>query len=80
MVKLFIEEKIKEQTPRANNRCKKLRCKGEVVRRVQGRSRGRLFYGLPTCDTCNRMYLFAKDVRRVGGQEFLALLKIPLRS
>lgn len=72
-IKAIIREHVRKNTPLPGNICHD--DEGEVVKRVTSLFRGRFGYSLPVCSVCGRVYLFSKDVRQVGVQEFLKLLE-----
>ena len=73
-----VRHMIDDNTPKEGNRCKALQCDGEVVEKVVGFFRNQYTYDAPSCDKCNRFYLYAKNVRRVGHKEFRELMLEPV--
>lgn len=59
-----------KHTPGLNNSCKEEGCDGKVVCRVSHWSRGQFYYRSPACDKCKRRYNFAKNVPKVGRENF----------
>lgn len=70
-----IDAREEQFTPLPENLCRD--CNGEVVKNVAGLFRGNFQYFSPVCQGCGRPYPHATNVRTVGEQEFLDLVRKP---
>lgn len=74
----FLAKHFEENTPLEGNRCKQEECDGEVVAEVVGLFHRRLYHSMSACNKCGRIYIFAKNVRTVGHEEFMRKLREPM--
>ncbi len=72
-----VSKEMKEKnTPLPGNLCHN--CNGHVVRNVSSFFRGTIFYSLPKCESCGRVYLYAENAPRVGGDGFMRKIHEPM--
>ena len=74
----LIKKMFEDGTPLPGNRCKAKKCSGSVVREATGYFRGTIYYDLPHCELCKRVYLYACDAPKTGAQEFMDSLRQPM--
>ena len=60
--------------PNEGNSCKTLNCNGTVVKDLKGSYLERLFYSIPYCPKCGRMYYFARNVHVYGLEKIEKLI------
>ena len=75
----FLKKFVEDQTPLPGNICKAEGCGGRIVQKVASLFRGRFSFWPPECEKCGRGYRKAKNVPKVGVQEFIRSLHTPIR-
>ena len=73
--KAFSKMKM-ENTPLPGNICRD--CGGRVIKTVSSFFRGMVHYSLSKCESCGRVYLYAKNAPCIGGEEFMRKLHEPM--
>ena len=73
-----VQQMIEKQTPNAGGICKDGNCNGHVVQQVAALFHGQFFYSTPVCNVCERAYIFAQNVPKVGEESFLEILSQPM--
>ena len=68
---------VEEQTPNADNTCKKPKCSGKIVKHVSSLFRGQYHFGTPKCELCGRNYQFAPHAVETGVKEFEEMMIKP---